>query len=92
MTKTARIELRAAPDQEEHIRAAADLVNESLSAFMLTAAVERADSVIASWSTTTVSSEFFDQMLDALSQRTEPNPALAAAVRRRRAALQQEVA
>jgi uncharacterized protein (DUF1778 family) len=92
MPKTARIELRAEPEQEEHIRAAARLVNQSLSAFTLTAAVERADAVTATWSTTTVSSEFFDQLLAALDQPPQGNEALAEVVRRRRLALQQEVA
>jgi uncharacterized protein (DUF1778 family) len=92
MPKTARIELRAEPEQEEHIRAAAHLAHQSLSAFTLTAAVERADAVRATWSTTTVSSEFFDQLLAALDQPPQGNEALAEVVRRRRLALQQELA
>lgn len=92
MTKTARIELRAAPEQEQRIRSAAGLVNQSMTAFMLAAAVERADAVIATWSTTTVSPEFFDQLLQALDQPPTPNQELAGAVQRRRAALHQEVA
>lgn len=91
MAKTARIELRAAPEQEQRIRSAAGLVNQSMTAFMLTAAVERADAVIATWSTTTVSPEFFDQLLQALDQSPTPNEPFAAAVRRRKAALQREV-
>jgi uncharacterized protein (DUF1778 family) len=86
MPKTARIELRAEPEQEERIRTAARLVNQSLTSFVLTAAVERADDVIADWSTTTVSAEFFNQILAALDAPAERNEALVNAVRRRRAA------
>jgi len=91
MPKTARIELRADPGQEEHIRTAAGLVNQSISAFMLSAAVEKADAVIATWSTTTVSSEFFDQLLEELDRPAQRNEALTRAVKRRRTA-KQEVA
>jgi len=85
MSKTARIELRAEPEQEERIRAAARLVNQSMTAFMVAAAVKHADEVIADWSTTTVSSEFFDDLLDALDRPAPRNQALVRAVDRRRA-------
>jgi uncharacterized protein (DUF1778 family) len=88
MAKTARIELRAAPEQEQRIRSAAGLVNQSLTSFMLTAAVERADAVIATWSTTTVSSEFFDQLLQALERPAQSNEALTRAVERRRSSVE----
>jgi uncharacterized protein (DUF1778 family) len=63
MSKSARIELRAEPEQEERIRTAARLINQSITTFVVTAALERADEVIATWSTTTVPAEFFDQLL-----------------------------
>jgi uncharacterized protein (DUF1778 family) len=84
MSKSARIELRAEPDQEERIRTAARLMNQSLTTFVVTAAVERADEVIATWSTTTVPAEFFDQLLEALDQPPMANEAMTRAVRRRR--------
>lgn len=86
MSKTSRIELRAEPDEEERIRKAARLVNQSMSAFVVTAAVERANDVIATWTTTTVPAEFFDALLDALDSDPEPSKALvrAAEARRRR--------
>lgn len=84
MAKTARIELRAEPEQEERIRVAARLVNQSMTAFMVTAAVERADEVIAKWTTTTVPADFFDDLLAALDAPSERNEALSAAVRRYR--------
>jgi uncharacterized protein (DUF1778 family) len=92
MAKTARIELRAEPEQEERIRAAARLVNQSMTSFMVTAAVEKADEVIATWSTTTVSAEFFDELLAALDAPAQNNVALNKAARRHRAARDQQVA
>jgi uncharacterized protein (DUF1778 family) len=84
MSKSARIELRAEPEQEERIRTAARLMNQSITTFVVTAAVERADEVIATWSTTTVPAEFFDQLLAALDQPPVANEAMTRAVRRRR--------
>lgn len=88
MSKTARIEFRAEPEQEERIRKAAQLASQSVSAFVVAAAVERADAVIATWSTTTVSNEFFDQLLEALDQPAQSNRALAEAVERRSSSLE----
>jgi uncharacterized protein (DUF1778 family) len=84
MSKSARIELRAEPEQEERIRTAARLMNQSITTFVVTAALERADEVIATWSTTTVPAEFFDQLLAALDQPPVANEAMTRAVRRRR--------
>jgi uncharacterized protein (DUF1778 family) len=92
MSKTARIELRTEPEQEERIRTAARLVNQSITSFMITAAIERADEVIANWSTTTVSAEFFDDLLAALDAPAERNEALSNAVRRHRAAQDHSIA
>jgi uncharacterized protein (DUF1778 family) len=59
-------------------------MNQSITTFVVTAAVERADEVIATWSTTTVPAEFFDQLLAALDQPPVANEAMTRAVRRRR--------
>lgn len=85
MSKTERIEIRAEPDQQARIREAARLVNQSVSTFTLTAAVERADEIMATWTTTTVPPDFFDQLVEALDQPLRPNEALARAARRREA-------
>ena len=85
-TKTARIELRAAPARERRIRYAAELTRQSLSAFVLDAASERAEQVIASSSSTVVPSDFFDELWDALASPPQPNAAL-----RRRAATDRKV-
>jgi len=84
--KTARIELRAAPEREQRIRYAAELSHQSLSSFVLDAAAARAEAVIASSSATVVSSVFFDELWDALGTAPQPNAAL-----RRRAAAGRQV-
>lgn len=75
-TRTSRIELRADPEREQRIRYAADLRRQSVSAFVLDAAADLAEQVIASASATLVPSEFFDQMWEALAALPEPNAAL----------------
>lgn len=84
MARTARIELRAEPDREQRIRLAADLAHQSMTSFVLDAATERADEVIAAAATTVVSGEFFDALLAALDEPPEPNGALSRTARRTR--------
>jgi len=76
-TKTARIELRAAPDREQRIRYAAKLRRQSLSGFILEAASDRAEAVISSSAATAVPSDFFDALWDALDEPPVANEALA---------------
>ena len=83
---TARIELRAQRGPAERIRYAARLRRQSLSAFVLDAAAERAEEVIASASTTVVPSEFFDKLWAALDRPPKRNAALA-----RRAAMKRSI-
>ncbi|MHB8244719.1 MAG: type II toxin-antitoxin system TacA family antitoxin [Acidimicrobiales bacterium] len=85
MTKTERIEVRAERDQEERIRGAARLLNQSMSAFIVTAAVEKADEVMANWSVTRVSSDFFDRLMAAMDDPPKGNEALQRAAARFRA-------
>ncbi len=84
--RTSRIELRTDPDRERRIRYAAELTNRSVSAFVLDAAADRADEVIALATTTTVPSDFFDRLWAALDTPAEPSPAL-----ERRAAMERQV-
>lgn len=84
--RTSRIELRTDQDRERRIRYAAELENRSVSAFVLDAAAERAEEVIASASSTTVPSDFFDQLWEALDPSGEPSPAL-----ERRAAAERQI-
>lgn len=75
--RTERIELRAEPDRAKRIRHAAKLRRQSVSAFMLDAASERAERVIAEQTTTTVPSAFFDRLWKGLETTPRPNRALA---------------
>lgn len=84
MARTARIELRAEPESEQRIRLAAELSHQSTTSFVLEAASERANAVIAAAATTEVSSEFFNALHAALDQPAEPNEALTRVARRRR--------
>jgi uncharacterized protein (DUF1778 family) len=80
-TRTSRLELRVDPERERRIRFAAELSHQSVSAFVLDAASEKAERVIAASTATSVPSEFFDQLWEALGAPPQPNEPL-----RRRAA------
>jgi uncharacterized protein (DUF1778 family) len=82
--KSERLEARVSPDERALIERAAAMAGLSVSAFLVTAAVERADEIITDTTTTTVPAEYFDKLVAELD-RTEPAPALRrAAVRARR--------
>jgi len=55
-----------------------------MSAFIVSAAVQRADEVIAEQFSTVVPSDYFDQLLVALDEAAEPSPRLAIAAKRAR--------
>lgn len=76
MPRSARIELRADPEREERIRRAASLLHQSVSSFVLDAAAERADTVLAEAARTVVPAEFFDELWSALEAAPRPNAAL----------------
>jgi uncharacterized protein (DUF1778 family) len=82
--RTSRIELRAQPAREARIRYAAKLQNKSTSAFVLDAAAEKAEEVIAASTQTVVPADFFDELLAALDQPAAPMPRLAQAARKAR--------
>ena len=84
MNKTRRIEFRVESDKERDLRQAAALADESLSSFVLGAALERAERVRAEAATTIVSTDFFDALHSALDMPPEPNAALARVARRPR--------
>jgi uncharacterized protein (DUF1778 family) len=85
-SRTSRLELRADPERERRIRYAAELSRQSVSAFVLDAAGEKAERVIAASSATSVPSEFFDRLWEALDAPSRPNESL-----RRRAAEPRQV-
>lgn len=78
--KTDRMEARVSPEERERIERAASVAGLSASAFMVGAAVERAEEVIAEATTTTVPADYFDELLAALDE-PERAPRLAKAVK-----------
>jgi uncharacterized protein (DUF1778 family) len=83
-TRTDRIEARVSPSTAERIRYAAALTGESMSAFVVDAAAERAERVISEQRQTVVPDEFFEQMLAALDEPPSPAPALERAAKKAR--------
>lgn len=82
--RTERVEARVSPDERERIERAAVFAGESMSAFMVSAAVQRADDVIAERSATVVPADYFDELLAALDEPAERAPRLAAAAKKAR--------
>ena len=81
--KTDRLETRLSPDERDRIERAASVAGVSVSAFMVGAAVDHADEVIAAATTTIVPADYFDGLLGALDEG-EPAPQLAKAAKRSR--------
>ncbi len=79
--KTERMEARVSPDQRARIERAASAAGVSVSAFLVGAAVKRADEVIAEATTTTVPADYFDELL-AVLDAAGPAPRLAEAAKR----------
>jgi len=77
------MEARVSPEERERIERAASTAGLSVSAFMVGAAVERAEEIIAEATTTTIPAGYFDGLLAALDE-PEPAPRLAKAARRAR--------
>lgn len=71
-------------DQREPIERAAPFSGDSMSAFMVAAAVQRADDVIARQSATVVSAAYFDQLLAARDESADKAPRLAVAAEKAR--------
>ena len=82
--KTDRVEARLSPEQRSRIELAADFAGESMSSFIVIAAVDRADELIAAQTSTVVPSDYFDQLLAALDEPAETSPRLTAAAKRAR--------
>jgi len=83
-SRTERLEARIDPDSAERIRYASALEHMSLSGFVVAAAAEKAERVIAEHAYTLVPSDYFDRLLEILDQPSEPMPELGAAVDRER--------
>jgi len=84
MAKTRRIELRADPDSEERIARAAAARQQSVSAFVLSAAVHEADLVLARADVTVMAVEQFHGLIESLDLPDDAPGLTAAAARARR--------
>ncbi len=71
-----RINLRVESDQEARLRAAAEANGETLTGFLLAAAAERAEEVLARAGRVAVSGAAFDRFVAALDGDAEPMPIL----------------
>lgn len=84
-TKAERVEARLTTLQRRQIEQAAALAGESVSSFMVLAALERAESVVVEQATTVVPAAYFDQLVASLDQPDDaPRLARAARAARRR--------
>ncbi len=83
-TKTDRIEARLSPAERALIDRAAAVAGMSASAFLVSAAVDRADEVLAASMVTATPVDFFDSLLAALDQPDEAARLTRAAARARR--------
>jgi uncharacterized protein (DUF1778 family) len=82
--RTQRVEARIETEVVERIRRAAAIAHTSMSSFLVAAASEKADAVLAREYRTVVPADYFDELLAALDQPPEVLPALADAGARAR--------
>jgi len=80
MARTERLEARLTPTERKQIEQAAALVGESVSSFVVLAAIERADDLVTERASTVVPAEYFDRLISALDVPDEA-PRLAQAAR-----------
>ena len=67
-TRSERVEARVSVEQRARIEQAARFEGQSLSSFIVDAAVVRADHVLAERAVTAVPAEYFDRLVDALDE------------------------
>jgi uncharacterized protein (DUF1778 family) len=79
--KSDRFEARVSPEQRARLELAATIAGISVSAFVIDAAVERAEEIVGAQMSTTVPAEYFDRVVAALDE-LDRAPTLAKAVRR----------
>lgn len=82
--KSARVELKTSPDLKDVLREAAMAAGLDLSAFILNAALERAECVLDNQRRRQVSAESWQQMNQLLSEPAAPTLALQALMRRKK--------
>ncbi len=84
-TRTDRLETRLTTDQREQIEQGAALAGESVSSFVVLAALERAELLVTQRASTVVPATYFDELVAALDEPDEaPRLARAARSARRR--------
>ena len=79
--KSDRLEARVSPEQRARLESAASLAGTSVSAFVVDAAMERAEELLAAEMSTTVPADYFDELVNALDQ-PDRAPTLAKAAKR----------
>ena len=79
--KSDRLEARVSPEQRARLEWAASLAGTSVSAFVVDAAMERAEELLAAEMSTTVPADYFDELVNALDQ-PDRAPTLAKAAKR----------
>jgi len=79
--KSDRLEARVSPEQRARLELAATIAGTSVSAFVVDAAVERAEEIVGAQMSTTVPAEYFDRLAAALDE-ADRAPTLAKAARR----------
>ena len=76
-TRTARLGLRATPEQETVLRRAADVAHKSLTDFILDAAYQAAENTLLDQRLFMVSANQYDALMDMLDRPETDNPGLA---------------
>lgn len=66
--KSDRLEARVSPEQRARLELAAAIAGTSVSAFVVDAAVERAEELVAGQMSTAVPADYFDLLLSALDE------------------------
>lgn len=82
--KSARVELKTSPDLKDVLREAAAAAGLDLSAFILNAALERAESVLDNQRRRQLSEKSWQQVNQLLSEPAAPTLALQALMRRKK--------
>ncbi|WP_329911544.1 DUF1778 domain-containing protein [Serratia quinivorans] len=82
--KNARVELKTSPDLKDVLREAAAAAGLDLSAFILSAALERAENVLDNQRRRQLSSQSWQQVNQLLSESAAPTLALQALMRRKK--------
>jgi uncharacterized protein (DUF1778 family) len=78
--KTGRLEARLTAAQRSEIERAAMLASESVSSFVVTAAVQRAEAIVAERASTIIPAAYFDRLVASLDE-PDRAPRLTRAVR-----------